>query len=202
MSRSTTQTPNFTLLLEITEQTIRELGCNKTTLQEIMNRSGLSKGAIYHYVKSKDELFALVLQAKMQEINEKFNEAVEKATNPEIDVPLQAITENLLPQIVDETHISNIIFFYLLAHKDTPRIKEILADMHNYSIQLSTKWIEIGQQHGVIPKELDARKTAAQFFTYVYGLRVQRMISPNAAPPVTKEQLFSLFYHTLKGHSN
>ncbi|WP_245602145.1 TetR/AcrR family transcriptional regulator [Peribacillus kribbensis] len=46
-----------------------EIGCKNTTLQEIIKASGLSKGAIYHYVSSKDELFGLIFQNKLQEIN-------------------------------------------------------------------------------------------------------------------------------------
>ncbi|WP_175471903.1 helix-turn-helix domain-containing protein [Paenibacillus naphthalenovorans] len=40
----------FQFILSTTEQLIKEKGCQQTTLQDIMERTGLSKGAIYHYV--------------------------------------------------------------------------------------------------------------------------------------------------------
>ncbi|MFM9327509.1 TetR/AcrR family transcriptional regulator [Paenibacillus mesotrionivorans] len=52
-------------VLETTERLAAEIGCQNTTLQEIIKRSGMSKGAIYHYVQSKDELFGLILEEHM-----------------------------------------------------------------------------------------------------------------------------------------
>jgi AcrR family transcriptional regulator len=59
------------LVLETTEKLAAEIGCQNTTLQEIIKRSGISKGAIYHYVQSKDELFGLILEQHMlKKVNE------------------------------------------------------------------------------------------------------------------------------------
>lgn len=57
--------PTLRAVLETTEQLAAEIGCQNTTLQEIIKRSGMSKGAIYHYVQSKDELFGLILEEHM-----------------------------------------------------------------------------------------------------------------------------------------
>ncbi|MDF2935058.1 MAG: transcriptional regulator BetI [Paenibacillaceae bacterium] len=57
--------PTLKAVLETTEQLAAEIGCQNTTLQEIIKRSGMSKGAIYHYVQSKDELFGLILEEHM-----------------------------------------------------------------------------------------------------------------------------------------
>lgn len=48
-------------LLDETERLIKEKGCQKTTLKDIMERTGLTKGGIYHYVESKNELFAQLM---------------------------------------------------------------------------------------------------------------------------------------------
>lgn len=70
------QNPSFQLLLTATEELILEKGCQQTTLQDIMKRSGLSKGAIYHYVKSKDELLGLLLQRRFAAISQRFYQTV------------------------------------------------------------------------------------------------------------------------------
>ena len=59
------ENPTFQHILAITEELILEKGCRHTTLKSIIERTGLSKGAIYHYVDSKDELFRLILQSKV-----------------------------------------------------------------------------------------------------------------------------------------
>jgi AcrR family transcriptional regulator len=200
MAQATNSNPSFQLLLTVTEQTIQELGCKKTTLQEIMNRSGLSKGAIYHYVKSKDELFGLILQARIQHVNERFNEAVSKAKPGELSGPLQAITDNMIPQITNEKDISNMIFVYLLGQRDNPDIQKILQQVHAYSLELGEKWIKIGQQHHVIPENLDAQQIASMLLLFMYGLRVQRMVNPDA-PAINGSQIFTMLYQILKNET-
>ncbi|WP_084731330.1 TetR/AcrR family transcriptional regulator [Seinonella peptonophila] len=57
----------------MTEELILERRCHRTTLQDILQKAGVSKGAIYHYVNSKDELFALILKQKLVQVDERFN---------------------------------------------------------------------------------------------------------------------------------
>src|SRR5690625_290372 len=66
-------------LLSTTKQLIIEKGCNSITLNDIIKQSGLSKGAIFHYVKSKDEIYTLVLLERLEEINDRFQKQVKKA---------------------------------------------------------------------------------------------------------------------------
>lgn len=170
-------TSNLRHILVTTEQLIQEKGCKKTTLQDIIRNSGLSKGAIYHYVRSKDELFGLILQIKMKHIDDNFHEETEEE-NVGLEEPLRAIAKGM-KYLIDEKDVTNVIFIYLLGRKEEPTIAEILADIHEHSIHMSISWIEVGQRAGVIRGELDAKKTAMMFMTFSYGLRVRAMIDPS-----------------------
>ncbi|UFJ40787.1 TetR/AcrR family transcriptional regulator [Brevibacillus humidisoli] len=167
--------PSFQLLLSTTEQLIEEKGCRNTTLQEIINRSGLSKGAIYHYVRSKDELFGLVLQTRLEAVNERFFSQV-NAGKKELDHPLQAIAEGL-QHIHDPKDVTNQIFVYLVSQRDNPAIARLLQDLYQLSLQTSVNWIETGQQNGVIPSTLDARRIADMFIVISYGFRLRSMVT-------------------------
>lgn len=46
-----------------------EKGYEKTSVQDIINELGLSKGAIYHYFKSKEEILHSVLDSERQNAN-------------------------------------------------------------------------------------------------------------------------------------
>lgn len=177
MSEEIATSQTFQLLLSTTEELIRERGCKNTTLQEIMNRTGLSKGAIYHYVKSKDELFGLVLKSRMESRNEKFFASVSAGSG--VANPLMAITEGIR-QSQQKNDVSNQIFIYLLSHKDDPVIDTIVTQMYEHGLANGMKWIETGQEKGAIPAELDAKKTAELFQLIVYGLRIRSLISPEA----------------------
>ncbi|WP_244226785.1 TetR/AcrR family transcriptional regulator [Paenibacillus protaetiae] len=68
-------------LLDSIKELIREKGCHSITMKDIMEKSGLSKGVIFHYVKSKDEIFAWMLQERLEETNDHFMNAVEQGAD-------------------------------------------------------------------------------------------------------------------------
>lgn len=189
--------PTFQHLLATTTTLIQELGCKKTTLQEIMKRSGLSKGAIYHYVKSKDELFGLLLVTKMQGIGQAFDGAVSRAKLGELDGPLSAIIAGLLPQFVDRDHVVNSIFLYLLSQQDNPDIALLLRQIYDRSLTIGTEWIRIGQKYEAIPAEIDAEAVSRQLLAWTYGQLVQRMIAPDT-PVLNQADVQRLFTQILR----
>ncbi|WP_027092074.1 TetR/AcrR family transcriptional regulator [Cohnella thermotolerans] len=66
MRRELKREQTLQLLLDTARQLIREKGCMKTTFSDIMERSGLSKGAIFHYVKGKDDLLGMLLRSGIE----------------------------------------------------------------------------------------------------------------------------------------
>lgn len=174
--KSINLTRNLSHILTITEQLILKKGCMNTTLQDIVKFSGLSKGAIYHYVRSKDELFGLILQIKMEQTNDDFHKEAQQA-NAGLERPLTAIV-NRMKVLLDESDVTNTIFIYLLGRKNDPAIADILSHIYQYSTELSISWIQAGQKAGVVAEDLDPKQTAMMFITFSYGLRVQAMIDP------------------------
>ena len=181
-------------ILTTTEQLIFEKGCKETTLQDIIKNSGLSKGAIYHYVRSKDELFGLILQVKMEEINEKFHQAKDKQ-HAELEAPLSAIASNFT-YLMDEKDVTNQIFIYLLGRKDNPIISKKLSEVHEHTNELSVSWIEAGQKAGVIPDSLHVEKTVSMFITFAYGLRVMSMMNKKETT-ITMEDYYDFMSNML-----
>ncbi len=188
-------TRNFHRLLETTEALIQERGCQQTTLQEIMNRSSLSKGAIYHYVRSKDELFGIILQVRMEGVNKQFVRA-KNEKDAGLEEPLGAITKGM-SYLTDPNDVSNLIFTYLLGRKEEAFISQILSNMYEYSKQTVISWIEAGRQAGVIPSAINAEQTAVMLMTFSYGLRVRTMIGPEEHP-VTEEEIYHFMHQALR----
>ncbi|WP_059173386.1 TetR/AcrR family transcriptional regulator [Bacillus sp. FJAT-27445] len=176
------------LLLETTKELIREKGCNSITMKDIMNRSGLSKGAIFHYVKSKDELFVWVLQERLEETNQHFMNEVEQGRRS-FDEPYQKIFESI--SAYANADVTNKALMYLLGKEDQPVIAEALKQYYERAVFLSRQWIETGQSHGVISDLVDAGKTAEMFVLLTIGLRVQSTIP--SVTSVFRAQEFSSF---------
>ena len=171
---------SFQLILSATEQLIEEKGCRQTTMQDIIGRTGLSKGAIYHYVTGKDELFGLILKARTEQINTKFFEIVSKEETVGINDPLNVIANGVAKHSTEQD-VTNKIFIYLLGRMDNQKVEEILKDVYSHSLAISTKWIEVGQEEGAIPLVVNAEKMASIFLTFMYGLRVQNTVNKDSS---------------------
>ncbi|WMT41213.1 TetR/AcrR family transcriptional regulator [Paenibacillus sp. D2_2] len=173
MSKSSQRTASFELILETAEQLILEKGCRQTTLQDIIERSGLSKGAIYHYVSGKDELFGLILKSKFEALHDRFTSAVAETAVGDAVPPIKLITGGMM----DSGSVTNKIFTYLLGQCDNEKIMAILRELYQFSLKMAIDWIETGQKANAIPKTVDAHKIASLFIIFTYGMRVHHVIA-------------------------
>lgn len=185
------------LLLDTTQALIRDKGCHSLTMKDIIDASGLSKGAIFHYVKSKDELFAWVLQEQLEETNSRFTAEVAEGRRSFAE-PMQAIADSI-STYGEAGNVTNRVLLYLFGKEDQPVIAEALKDYYERSVQLSREWIAAGQRHGVIAEEVDAVKTAEMFVLLMLGLRVRSSI-PFAAAAYTGEDFTAFITSILQFH--
>lgn len=162
------------LILETTKALIQEKGCHSITMKDIMENSGLSKGAIFHYVKSKDEIFAWVLQERLNQINDRFHQVIERGDKT-FAGPMQAISDSLTA-LEDPDDVTNRVLMYLLGKEDQPVIAEVLQQFYAQSVAFSKVWISAGQHHGVIPASVDTDRTAELFVLLSLGLRVRSSV--------------------------
>ncbi|MCR2805867.1 TetR/AcrR family transcriptional regulator [Paenibacillus soyae] len=184
------------LLLETTEGLVREKGCHAITMKDIMERSGLSKGAIFHYVKSKDELYVWLLQKRLEETNRQFHLEVASGP-PTFEGPMGKIEESI-QSFGNPQDVTNKVLMYLLGKEDEPIIAEALRQYDERSVSLSRQWIEVGQQHGVIPPSVDAAKTAELFVMLTFGLRVRSSIPQGGGAVFGAEELSSFMARMLQ----
>jgi AcrR family transcriptional regulator len=175
LDRETQRRNTKQIILDETRALVQEKGCTHMTVNDIINRTELSKGAIYHYVKSKDELLALVLEEWMEETNERFMAEVSQGKK-EFDGPLKEIVKKL-PSLQDPREATNQIFLYLLSKNDQPDVSKIINNVYDQALQLARKWIKAGQNAGVIPLSVHADKAAELFMLISYGFRMRSAIS-------------------------
>jgi AcrR family transcriptional regulator len=188
--------PSFQNILLATEALILEKGCRNTTLKDIIERTGLSKGAIYHYVASKDELFGLILKTKIEQVNEKFNQLISHSMGDTPDAGRFGMATQFFHTRQNPNDVGNLIFVYLLS-QDDEKVKSILKSVYQYSKATGVQWIEMGQQNGVIPPNIDAEKMATLFMTFSYGLRVTQILSSPEDEQVATSDIFRLLIQTL-----
>ncbi|WP_066061736.1 TetR/AcrR family transcriptional regulator [Neobacillus soli] len=189
--------PSFQHILSTTEEIILEKGCRNTTLKDIIERSGLSKGAIYHYVDSKDELFGLILKSKIEEMNERFHMTITRSIKEESPNHGRfGVVSQFFHSRQNTNDIGNLIFIYLLS-QDNEKVKKILSDIFRYSKETGIQWIKMGQLNGVIPPHIDAEKMSTLMMTFSYGLRVTQLLTTAEEDTVDASDIFKVIMKTL-----
>ncbi|MDQ0207721.1 TetR/AcrR family transcriptional regulator [Alkalicoccobacillus murimartini] len=196
MKQSVEYPPNLIHIMEQTEVLIKEFGCSQTTLKKIMDKAEVSKGAIYHYVSSKDELFGLMLKKNIFDVNESFWNVLSQG-EVDLQAPLKAITDGLTFFFEPASDVTNPIFIYLLSKTENPPVQQILDEFYSYSIAQASSWIEAGQQGCAINPTINPEKTAAAFLTYSFGLRVTQLLAPTRTA-LQKDEFYTYMMNTLK----
>ena len=70
------------LIVSAAEDQLAEAGIAGTTLEQVGRRVGLSKGALYYYVKGRDDLLALVLDDILEATRSRTDELLGQSTDP------------------------------------------------------------------------------------------------------------------------
>lgn len=159
-------------LLMATKELLRDKSAHAITLKDIMEQSQLSKGAIFHYVKSKDEIFAWVLEDRLDAVNDRFEEEVAGSLDKAFEGPMLAIARSLAG-LEDSHEATNKVLLYLLGKENEPAVAEVLKQFHERSVSVSKQWIITGQKYGVIKEMVNPDETAELFVLLSLGLRVR-----------------------------
>ncbi|XID95540.1 TetR/AcrR family transcriptional regulator [Paenibacillaceae bacterium WGS1546] len=182
-------------LLDATEQLIAEKDCASITMNEIMERSNLSKGAIFHHVKTKDEIFARVLMERLEETDRRFTAETELEEKT-FEGPMRQIARGF-SALDDGREATNKVLAYLLGKQEDPAVKEALGRYYEQSVRLSRQWIASGQRHGVIPETLDAGRAGEMFTLLSLGLRVRASL-PNSPAAFTSDDFAGFIVEILQ----
>jgi AcrR family transcriptional regulator len=66
-----------TKILDVAIKLFTERGYNETTMQDILSQSGLSKGAVYHHFRSKNEILEYAMDSELQHVTRYLKELSE-----------------------------------------------------------------------------------------------------------------------------
>ena len=110
-------------------------GYHNTSMQQLVNASELSKGAFYHYFKSKNELYKQVINRYFLsfylDINwSSYNKT--ELTTKEIEIEIQNFYLNFIPQILSVTQngLSEYYIMYFEAFSILPEFKITVQEFY------------------------------------------------------------------------
>ena len=166
-------------ILEVSLKLFSEKGYEKTTMQDIVNALGMSKGAIYHHFKSKEEVFDALCEKLFYETN-----PFKKAKNHKELNGLEKL-KFVLKTSFDETehHQLSIASMQLMG---SPAFLKKLIESNQELVPMYQELIEEGIQDGSIKTEHS--KLLAELFVLLTNFW-----SIPTIYPMTSEEMWEKF---------
>ena len=155
-----------------------EKGFEAATVDDIVARSGLSKGAIYNYFKSKDEIYLALMEGQTNNSGSKFAKAIEerKTSLDKLNYLVEAYLNND-PNDVQNKGLAIVHFEFRLYSTRNPQLKEVLTQRYkDFFVTLLTGIIKEGQMAGEFNNKLDPETNADIFWAMVNGVTLQATI--------------------------
>jgi len=175
-------------LLDAARSLIREKGYERTTLEDVATRAGMTTGAIYGNFKNRDELFIALGQTYWAPVKPrvKLGSTFAEAMRAMAEATLEAIPERTTAAVGRLTGLA-----YALTSPDLrARVREITAG----SYELGAEWLRtLGDQRELpMPPEHLVRVIHA----LIEGLVLQRILTPELFP----DEVFLAAFEALAHH--
>jgi AcrR family transcriptional regulator len=152
-------------------------GLTATRISDISEKTGISQGLIYHYFRSKEELFTWLIKDAIEKMNTAALE-LEK-------LPVTAKEKFILAinGLLDgfEKREDTINYYVLipnaaLTESSPEEVKEIIMSNNNIKYDVITRIIMQGQEEGTIKKS-DPSDMSLLFFSIINGLALNKSIN-------------------------
>lgn len=161
-------------LLEAARELVRDRGYEKTTLQDVAQRAGMTSGAIYGNFKNRDELFIALADAYWAPIKPKFKvgSSLEDMMRALADATIAALPERRLAAAGRLTGMA-----YALRHDD---MRARVSEITSRSYEAGADWLRMVAGEMALPMPPD--QFVRVIHALIEGLVFQRLLTPELFP--------------------
>ena len=169
-------------------------GYATTSVQQIVEAAGVTKGAMYHYFQSKDDLLFAIYD-RMLSLQKAHLDRIVAAGGPVEDV-VRAVCIDVVETSIDFLP-EGTVFFRSMHMLTEPRRKEVTRRRREYHDAFAAL-VEQGQAEGVFRTDVPRSVLIAHFFSDVHYL--SHWYSPEGPEGKTEvaEQLTELFLRSIR----
>lgn len=144
-------------------------GYNATSMQDLVNATGLNRSSLYNSFGDKMDLYRASLKEYTGNTQQQLQCAISKADNP-LEA-IRAIFENFLPEIVNESK-GCMGMSCKSEMSGELSIKHFLENNQEQTMTMFEKLVASGQQSGVINTDQSARDYAWHIYNSFQGYRM------------------------------
>lgn len=203
MARKTKEQAQETrnLILDAAEQVFQERGVSHTSLSDIADAAGVTRGAIYWHFKNKVDLFNQMherVHLPIQAIAE------ETASEDEPD-PLGRLRDLLVLVLKDtvrnerQRRVLDVLFHRCEFISEMGALVERQTDYYLEALERTERSLNHAIERGQLPHTLDTRQAAVALNAYVRGLITNWLLVPDSFDLESgAESLIDAYFATLR----
>src|SRR5690606_4108763 len=187
-------TPVPQRLLAAATRLFAEQGYDRTSVQEIVEAAGVTKGALYHYFGSKDDLLHEVY-ARVLRVQQERLDAYADADEP-IEKRLRGAAADVVVTTIENLDDASI-FFRSMHHLSPEKNKQVRAARRRYHERFRAL-IEEGQEAGVFSRATPADLVVDYHFGSVHHLSTWYRPDGPLSPQEVADHLADLLLRALR----
>jgi AcrR family transcriptional regulator len=162
-------------IIKAAQDVFAKYGFKKTTMDEIAAASYKAKSSMYHYFKSKEEIFKIIVEREAQALGNHLVEIISRVNSSEEKMRLYILTRmkeihrlaNFYSAIKDD-YLDNYSF-----------IENIRKEHDEKEIHLIMGLLDDGVKKGVFRKDIDTQAMAYVFVVALKGFEVEWVKADN-----------------------
>jgi AcrR family transcriptional regulator len=184
-------------LLEKATRLFATQGFDRTSVQEIVDAAGVTKGALYHYYGSKDDLLYAIYARVLADQSNRL-ERFAAADGP-VEERLHAAAADVV--VTSITNLDDTKIFLRSLHQLSPeRQKQVRHDRRRYHDRFRTL-VEDGQAAGVFRRDVSADLAMDFFFGAIHHLGQWYRRKGRLTPEQVAGHFADLFLTSLTGQT-
>ncbi|MDX8054935.1 TetR/AcrR family transcriptional regulator [Lentzea sp. BCCO 10_0798] len=184
-------------LIDAATRLFADKGYERVAVQEIVEHAGVTKGAMYHYFGSKDDLLHEIY-GRLLRLQTEHLEKIASSTGPVVERLREAAIDVIVTSVDDFDAAK--VFFRSMNHLSEEKQREVRAERRRYHERFRGL-IEEGQQDGAFRDDVPADVATYYFFGSLHQLGT--WYRPDGEIPAGRlaEHYADLLIHSLTARS-
>ena len=156
-------------IIEGAAQSFADRGYRQTSIDEIARNLGLSKGAIYIYFKSKEELFVAIFAQFMSKTQMTLHDCI--TYQETVFSKLEKLLESYLSSLYDTDPVrSRLLLEFWLESSRLPELQKILTEQKKHDQEMLSKVLYQGVKSGELRANLNVEEVTEVILSTCDGL--------------------------------
>lgn len=174
-------------ILETARKVFAEKGFKRVTMKDIVEACDISRGGLYLYFNSTEEVFAEVLKMESEEADDLFSDSI-KEDSTASDILMLFLKEQKKEILRKKDTLTQATYEFYFENKSAKK-DNILKQQFDSAVKVLHRLIEMGVENGEFRCE-NPEGTARNIMYVLEGLRISAQIRGISPETVDRELLY------------